>query len=428
MTAFPEFAYVLLACLLSPIPASRRQVYRGARRLAELERRRLARYLGEQSKPAGDRALTYLALRCVVGGLGAGIFLLIVIGLASGAVVTWQMLHGTAPGGGSPLTWYDPFVYLLGGALLAFLAVQGLVGVASLDRVLAGRFLGPSRAELLLRRVSQLATTRAQVVEAVDGERRRIERDLHDGVQQRLVALGMLLGRARRTDDATRSAELLRQAHEESQNVLRDLREVTWRMYPIALDDGGLGAALDSLAERSQVPIRVDCVLTGRPDPAIETAAYFVASEAVNNAIKHAGSSLIEVNVAQGAERLRVRVRDDGCGGADVFGGGLSGLARRVAAVDGQFRVHSPSGGPTLVMAELPCRSDRGRNDTHAEPPAPEQPGTPTTQRTAERRFGKGGTDDGRSAGDPRRGLDAAAGGADPAADRGGARGGGRGR
>ncbi|UJW33633.1 histidine kinase [Saccharothrix sp. AJ9571] len=357
VTALAESIYVVAGTLALALPPARPGVYAGARALAELERRRLVRFFDAENGDdyTGGRALRYLALRCVTGLLGAGVLLLIVYGAVSAVIMLGQIFSGGRVGGGEePADWYDSITIFLFGLLLAFIAVQGLIGVAKLDRVLANRFFGPSARELLRRRVSELSITRAEVVEAVNDERRRIERDLHDGVQQRLVALGMLLGRARRTGDAERAAELVRQAHEESQQALRDLREVTWRVYPVALDDGGLHPALEAVAESAGVPVHLDFGLDERPSLAVETVAYFVVSEAVTNAMKHASATRIDVSVRRGSTMLTVRISDDGCGGARP-GGGLSGLARRVAAADGEFTVDSPVGGPTTITAELPC-------------------------------------------------------------------------
>ncbi|MBK1784086.1 sensor histidine kinase [Prauserella cavernicola] len=355
--AFVEAAFVLLTLPALAFPPARARALACARKLAEVERARLARYLRSENSSdyGGRRALEYLAVRCVVGGLGAGIFLLILWGAVSGAVMVAQLASGEPIGGGTDQDWYDLVAVPLFGVLLLFLAVQGLLGVAALDRRVAHRFLGPSEQDLLRRRVSQLAASRAEVVEAVDEERRRIERDLHDGVQQRLVALGMVLGRALRGKDPEHARELVRQAHEESQRALAELREVTWRVYPIALDTDGLEVALESLAERSALPVTLDCTFSRRPGAALETVAYFVASEAVTNAIKHAGASRVAITVTGGDSMVRVRITDDGVGGARTSGGGLSGLARRVAAVDGRFTVDSPVGGPTTIEAELPC-------------------------------------------------------------------------
>lgn len=356
-SAFAELPCAVLGGALLAVPGARNAVGRGARALTEFERRRLAAYLETESASdySDARALAYLGARSIAGGLGAGIFLLIAYGLFVGGTAVWQLAVGGTIGDSSRsggMDWYDPIVFVLFGVLLGFIAVQGLLGVAALERGLADRMLGPSREELLRRRVSELATTRADVIDAVNEERRRIERALHDGVQQRLVALGMLLGRARRADEP---GELLRQAHEQSQEALRDLREVSWRVYPVALDAGGLHAALEVVAERSSVPVELGYGLTGRPDPATETIAYFVVSEAVGNALKHASASLITIDLTEQGTMIVVRITDDGRGGATLSGGGLSGLARRVAAADGEFTVDSPDGGPTTVTAVLPC-------------------------------------------------------------------------
>lgn len=359
--AFVEFGYVVLTAPLLLFPVTRARVHTGARTLAEVERWRIARYLDSEASRdyAGFRALQYVAVRSVVGGLGAGIFLLMLFGMIGGVIMLGQVLNGLPVGGGDPLgtdsDWYDPFAVLLFGTLLTFLAVQGLLGVASLDRRLAQHFLGPTSQELLRRRLSFVTRSRAEVVDAVNDERRRIERALHDGVQQRLVALGMVLGRARRSSDPDRTDELLRQAHEEAQQALLDLREVAWRVYPVALDSGGLHGALEALAERSGVPVDLTFTLPERLDTATETVAYFVVSEGVTNAIKHARASRIQIDVSRTGDLLVVRVRDDGAGGARPEGDGLSGLARRVSAADGTFTVDSPVGGPTTVRAELPC-------------------------------------------------------------------------
>ncbi|QKW40457.1 sensor histidine kinase [Actinomadura sp. NAK00032] len=325
--------------------------------LTELEMRRLRAFLGEdravQYGPL--RALAYLVLRVPVGLLGAAILLLIAYGVTLGVrlAVSWWITGDYLDG--IPPAWWIVLYTAVVGVVLLFLAVYGLVGVVALEKGVARRCLGPSPLAEYERRIAQLSVTRAEVVDAVDDERRRIERDLHDGVQQRLVALGMLIGRARRAGDHERAAELLKQAHEESQRALADLREVTWRVYPAALDGEGLRAALETVAERSAVPVAIDYDVPGRPPHAVETAAYFVVCEAVTNAAKHSGARAVRVAVAGSGTMVGVRIEDDGCGGADPAGGGLAGLARRVAALDGTFAVDSPRGGPTVITAELPC-------------------------------------------------------------------------
>ncbi|MFV2174540.1 histidine kinase [Actinomadura sp. LOL_016] len=365
LTAVAEIAFLLVAAVLAPfsLMASRGRrpvpeaVAAAARGLTELERRRLATFLAEES-PAADgpgRALAYLALRAPIGLLGGTILVLIGYGagLGTGLLTSWW-ITGEYLDGIPPHLWIVVYTFLVG-AVLLFVALQGLAGVVALERRIARRRLGPSPLDAYRRRIAELRVTRAQVVDAVDDERRRIERDLHDGVQQRLVALGMLIGRARRAGDADRSAELLRQAHEESRRALEDLREVTWRVFPAALDGEGLRAALETVAERSAVPVTMDCALPGRPPHPVETAAYFVVCEAVTNAAKHSGARRVRVDVTERNGRIDVRVEDDGTGGADPGGGGLAGLARRVAALDGTFTVTSPPGGPTVITAGLPC-------------------------------------------------------------------------
>ncbi|MEU5879045.1 histidine kinase [Spirillospora sp. NPDC047279] len=329
----------------------------GAVRLTTLERRRLSIFYGydEPAQHGPVRALAYLVLRAPVGVLGGIILILIAYGAAAAvSLALGWWVTGDYADGIEPEPWIVTYIVVLGLVLL-FLGIQGLVGVVALERKVARRCLGPSPLEAYERRIAQLSVSRAEVVDAVDDERRRIERDLHDGVQQRLVALGMLIGRARRAGDGERAQELLRQAHEESQRALEDLREVAWRVYPAALDGEGLRTALETVAERSPVPVTIDYEVAGRPPHAVETAAYFVVCEAVTNANKHSAAARVAVRISGDEKMIHVRIEDDGTGGADPAGGGLAGLARRVAALDGDFAVESPSGGPTVISAELPC-------------------------------------------------------------------------
>jgi signal transduction histidine kinase len=194
-------------------------------------------------------------------------------------------------------------------------------------------------------------------VDAAEDERRRIERDLHDGAQQRLVALAMDLGMAReklRTDPQA-ATELVGEAHEEAKRALAELRDLARGIHPAVLADRGLDAAISALAARSPVPVGVD-VATGRLPGPVESTAYFVVAEALTNAAKHARAGELAVRIARQGDLLVVEVTDDGAGGADpARGNGLRGLADRVAAIDGRLTVTSPPGGPTLVRAELPC-------------------------------------------------------------------------
>jgi signal transduction histidine kinase len=359
-----DCVFVWVGIPLHKIPPARPGVERAGRAVIAFHRWRLVRFLNYDdhlhSAPDWRRMYLYIGLRGTLGFLGAFIFVLIAWGGASGAIMAYQVLRGRPMGGESGGSsdnvnqWLEIVATVVLCVVLAFLAVCGLVGVGWLERRLAARYLTPSEAELLRRRVTELADTRAAVVEAVNGERRRIERDLHDGVQQRLVALGMLLGRALRAKESGHATRLIEQAHEESQQALNDLREVTWRVYPTALDKDGLHAALEGVADRASVPVSVRYELPGRLDLATETVVYFVASEAVTNALKHGNPASISIAVVRDGDEVVVTVRDDGDGGADVSGSGLSGLASRVAAADGSFRVVSPCGGPTVVTARLP--------------------------------------------------------------------------
>ncbi|MCX2950918.1 sensor histidine kinase [Lentzea sp. NEAU-D7] len=301
----------------------------------------------------------YLAARWLVGALGAGVICLLVSWYAVGiSMVTawlfdgdWALIEDA-----DRVSLGLIALVAIPGALVVFVTTAGVVGVAVLDRWLATSMLGTSQQALLRQRVAELTSTRAEVIEAIDDERRRIERDLHDGVQQRLVALGMLIGRAKRARGEEQLQELLRQAHDTAGEAIDELREVATRVYPAVLDDSGLDTALEVLAERSSVRVEIDNRLRSSPGTALEAVIYFVTSEAVTNAAKHANPSLVEVHVrADGRGGIVVVVRDDGVGGADPAGTGLSGLARRVKAVDGDFEVTSPPGGPTTIRARVPC-------------------------------------------------------------------------
>jgi signal transduction histidine kinase len=341
------------------VPAFRPTVGTVVGRLAALERRRIVALLGGaggSAEPPPERALRYLAARVPVGLLGAAVLTLLGLGTAFAATMLWAWLAASPwpfEPDSSVITTGVVGYYVLPGVVLLYLVLAGAAGVARWERVLLERLLAPSREEQLTRRVAELSRTRDAIVAAVDDERRRIERDLHDGVQQRLVALGMLLGRARRHPD--RAAELVAQAHDEAQRALVELRDVSWRVYPAALDTGGLATALESVAERAPLPVRIRCALPVEPPATVRAAAWFVISEAVTNAAKHSGALHVDVEVAMVDGRLRATVRDDGRGGADPAGGGLAGLARRVAAADGLFTVDSPPGGSTVISAELPC-------------------------------------------------------------------------
>ncbi|MEV4490150.1 histidine kinase [Micromonospora coxensis] len=355
-----EVLFLLLAGLavvaVSPAPPARRRIsastIRYARRAVEWERRRLAAIASEPTPPpvraSGPRVLGYLAARLLPAALGVLTAGLLVVGAVLAAIVVRSFVAGT-------MSTADFLLQLLIGTTLLVLNLQAIASVATLDRWLARRVLEPSTSEALQQRISELVVSRAGVIAAVDAERQRIERDLHDGLQQHLVALGLLLGRARRSRDPDKTRELLVQAHEGVQRAVDDLRDVAWRVYPSALDHTSLDEVLSMVAQRSATPVDVRYDVPVRPARPIETVLYFVACEAITNATKHARASMIIIEIEARDTRVDMRVRDNGIGGADPDGSGLQGLARRVAALDGQFHVHSPAGGPTTIRAELPC-------------------------------------------------------------------------
>ena len=205
----------------------------------------------------------------------------------------------------------------------------------------------------------ELNRSRARLVDAFEVERRRIERDLHDGAQQRLVALSMQLGLARLElgDDSPGAAQVAA-AQQLAKETLAELRELIRGVHPKVLTDRGLAAAVGDAAGHAPVPVDLDLRLTGRLPDAVEVAAYFVVVEALANVAKHSSATRAAVTAGLRGDRLLLDIRDDGCGGADPERGtGLTGLADRVAAVGGTVALSSPPGGPTLLHVELPCAS-----------------------------------------------------------------------
>lgn len=229
------------------------------------------------------------------------------------------------------------------------------------------RFAEVDRPFAVYTRISELVTTRRGVVLAIDEERRRIERDLHDGVQQNVVSLSVLIARAQRASDPVKSKALLDDALVQSQDLIDEMREVAWRVYPTALDDHGLRPVLERIAGRSPVPLTLLTVQEGRLPPAVESAAYFVVREAVTNVVKHAEAAAITVGIVAEAQTLTVTISDDGLGGADPGGGGLQGLARRVGALDGSLDVDSPDGAGTTVSARIPLGTEAQIGSTKSQ-------------------------------------------------------------
>jgi signal transduction histidine kinase len=257
----------------------------------------------------------------------------ILASLAAMLVVIWAITgHG----------YFWPFWPLLGFALV--LAAHAIVGV---------------RAGGQAERIARLETTRAGAVDQQSADLRRIERDLHDGAQAQLVALGMSIGMAEQklASDPAAAQALLEDARRSARDALEELRTLARGIHPPVLTDRGLGAAIATLADRTPLAVAADVAVDERPPDAVETAAYYVVAEALANAGKHAGAERVDIAVRRDGRELVVEIADDGRGGADPHGDGLRGLARRVEALDGTLTVTSPPGGPTIVRAVLPCAS-----------------------------------------------------------------------
>ncbi|WP_346660109.1 sensor domain-containing protein [Streptomyces sp. WMMB303] len=365
------------AVVLLGVPAS-------AAGLAELERRRLRLPGPRDSRPrvpaGADRSARGSAIRRALCGLrqraassatwtefgfallNAALALLdlLAVLLAFGLVVSQPFALLTVADGdrvmyGPGIVLTEPaqvLPWLLLTPVFAVLACYTLACLAGMRAALTRAVLvGPRRERELDARLTEVTASRARLADAFEGERRRIERDLHDGAQQRLTGLIMKLGLARLDADPALVAE----AQEEARAVLGDLRDLVRGLHPPVLTDRGLGAALGALAEQAPLPVRVtDRLGARRPAEALEVAAYFAAAEALANVAKHSGAAHAEVTVA-GGRTLTVEVRDDGRGGADPADGtGLTGLADRLAVHGGRLRLSSPPGGPTLLRMELP--------------------------------------------------------------------------
>ncbi|MER5911143.1 sensor domain-containing protein [Streptomyces sp. NPDC001982] len=250
------------------------------------------------------------------------------------------------------------FVIVLTGLFVLWPVLPFIVrGLANVDRVMVRGLLSPS--DELERRIAELESDRGVVVDTAAADLRRIERDLHDGAQARLVNLAMGLGLAKEKllEDPDGAAAMVEEAHGEVKLALQELRDLARGIHPAVLTDRGLDAALSAVASRCTVPVKVTADLVSRPAAAIEGIAYFTVSELLQNISKHSGARSASVEVWRAEDRLLIQVRDDGRGGARLDGGtGMSGLAERLGAVDGLFVVDSPVGGPTVVTAELPWR------------------------------------------------------------------------
>jgi signal transduction histidine kinase len=230
------------------------------------------------------------------------------------------------------------------------------IAIALALQAAAVRSSSPRRAQLA-ERIETLESTRAGAVDAQETALRRIERDLHDGAQARLVALGMSLGMAEHklAHDPSRAGELLAEARVGAEQALRELRDLARGIHPPVLGDRGLEAAVGALASATPLRVTLAVDVPERPAPAVESAAYFVVAEALANAAKHANAERLDIRIARVDGALELTVTDDGRGGADAEGAGLSGLRHRVEALDGSLHVTSPPDGPTTIRAEIPC-------------------------------------------------------------------------
>lgn len=320
----------------------------------------IARLVGIGKDPATWRDFLFLMLRMPMG--------LVTFTLT---VVTWALALGLL---GSPVAYWFGLFHLniagwtltgplavtlatLAGVVMTLLAVGITRGLARLEAVLGAALLDASPDELR-RRVSDIASSRTRSLSAADQERRRLERDLHDGAQQRIVSLAMTLGLAQQklATDPELGARLVGEAHEEAKRALQDLRDLARGLHPAVLTDHGLEAALPALAARCPIATRVDVAVSPRPASAVESAAYFVVAEALTNVARHSEATDVQVTARRDNDLLTVEVRDNGKGRAQVVaGGGLAGLTDRVEALDGRLTMTSPEGGPTSLRVEIPC-------------------------------------------------------------------------
>lgn len=334
--------------------------------IADLQRRRRQRAgfggwiraLGRQSIDGSMwRALANFAIACIFGTVVLRLFW----GLVWSAIFAFTPLFTEAdtigPFGTTIAANWAPVVGILG--VLATAA--GIVGLALLHRTITRSLVVPSREAELTERVRTTSAQREGAVRAADVERSRIERDLHDGVQPRLVSVGMTLGLAQQKIDNDPSAAkaLINEAHTSTKAAITELRQLARGIHASVLDDRGLDAALSALASRSHIPVHLDIRMDGRCSRDAEAAVYFSIAESLTNAAKHsrASESRVVVRMRDG-DVLWARVEDNGMGGAQVQpGGGLDGISNRVLAAGGTIRIDSPQGGPTSVEVSVPCAS-----------------------------------------------------------------------
>ncbi|MGW5688971.1 histidine kinase [Nonomuraea sp. NPDC003754] len=340
-----------------------------ARGWADWHRQRAGRLLGvpADGRPGGRRDLAWALAHVAVGfplGLAALICLGNILVAAVASTLWWAFPADARP---TLLSFFDVHVgdwqtALVGGsvqiAVLGAAAWWVLPTLARLHARLCLAVLAPSARERLTERVDVLTRSRVGVVDAHGAELQRIERDLHDGTQARLVAIAMQLGMARESlaDDPDTVAALLQRAHETAEEAMVELRTVLQTIYPPILADRGLEGALTALATRSSVPVHVELADLGALPAAVEAVAYYVIAEALTNVTKHATATRAALRIERADDVLSIEVTDDGRGGADeARGTGIPGIRRRVAALDGAVRLDSPPGGPTTLAVQVPC-------------------------------------------------------------------------
>ena len=313
--------------------------------------------------PATWKDLVFLLLQFPLG-IASFVITTVVLGVAIGALWApayyWAIEDGIGVGLFHADTLIEALALMPLGALVLFLGVPALGALGRLYGMLASVLLGSNPDPELTAEVSDLRDARLRIIAAADAERRRIERDLHDGAQQRLVALALTLRMAERraAEGDPEAAELVRQAGEEAGHALAELRDLARGIHPAILTNRGLRAALDDLAARATVPVEITATPAERLSEPVEAAAYFVVSECLTNVSKHSRAQVAEVSVTVADGRVTVTVSDDGVGGAELDeGSGLQGLVDRVGAVDGQLTVHSPPGEGTRVVATIPLEA-----------------------------------------------------------------------
>lgn len=311
------------------------------------------------------RAVANFAITAVLGFVVLRLFwaLLWSIIIAFAPLTSAETIVGPFGGGQIPVSW-APLIGILG----ALASAAGIIGLALLARTLALAIVARAKEVELTERVRASTAQREGAVRAADVERTRIERDLHDGVQPRLVSVGMTLGLAQQKIDTDPDAakELISEAHTSTKAAITELRQLARGIHASVLDDRGLDAALSALASRSPIPVQLDVRMdaptgsgTQRPGRDAEAAVYFSIAESLTNAAKHSRASEARVTVRlREGNSLWARVEDNGMGGAQVIpGGGLDGIANRILAAGGTFRLDSPQGGPTSLEVNVPCAS-----------------------------------------------------------------------